>query len=508
MKKIITFIILLLTMGFFTSCSILDLKPQSGTTPPEVEEDLPIVEKPEHNDFSKMSNREMESAVNYQINYRPKDGYVGDVMPYYENGKYYIFFLKDQGSSYNHSIYLVETTDFLHYEEKGEILKSSTSSTAQDNWIGTGSVCKVDNTYYFFYTGHNDKNALHERVMVATSENDLYHFKKLDGVYIDPTNQLSKVDFRDPDVCFDEASNSFILTVTTNANSGGTVIVKYTVSKDLKSYTYDKIIYTDTEDFWNLECSDTFKIGNYWYLSYSGQDDTLWVAKSRSQYNGYGSAVYGSAERIEGKYFYAPKAVSNGVDTFFVGWARRRGQFRDDGNGSWAGNIVVSKAVQNNDGSLYLAKLDNLNNYFRYQEKLDKTSVSLNKKENVEFYTQYESFMLEGSFKYTGTSDFGFIFGLGKDEVDYGHIRFNPSKDKMEYCLKNFKNVDAEVKLDLSENKTYNFTLVCEGSVIVLYVDGYAAMTTRYYGKISTKFGFYSSGSSVEFNDLAIKVRA
>ena len=71
MKKIITFIILILTMGFFTSCSILDLKPQSGTTPPEAEEDLPIVEKPEHNDFSKMNNREMESAVNYQINYRP-----------------------------------------------------------------------------------------------------------------------------------------------------------------------------------------------------------------------------------------------------------------------------------------------------------------------------------------------------------------------------------------------------------------------------------------------------
>lgn len=67
MKKIITFIILILTMGFFISCSILDLKPQSGTTPPEAEEDLPIVEKPEHNDFSKMTGFNKVDSINGKI---------------------------------------------------------------------------------------------------------------------------------------------------------------------------------------------------------------------------------------------------------------------------------------------------------------------------------------------------------------------------------------------------------------------------------------------------------
>ena len=48
-----------------------------------------------------------------------KDGfvqpYIGDCMPYYEDGVYYIYYLKEGGDSYRHSIYLATTTDFLTY---------------------------------------------------------------------------------------------------------------------------------------------------------------------------------------------------------------------------------------------------------------------------------------------------------------------------------------------------------------------------------------------------------
>ena len=43
--------------------------------------------------------------------------YVGDCMPYYEDGTYYIYYLKEGGDSYHHSIYLATTTDFLTYTE-------------------------------------------------------------------------------------------------------------------------------------------------------------------------------------------------------------------------------------------------------------------------------------------------------------------------------------------------------------------------------------------------------
>ena len=505
MKRIISFLIFILSFFLLASCDlssyVSDKTPNTPDT--EKEEEIEIGEKPAQDDFSKMTNREMEAATEYKMNYKPKDGFVGDPMPYYENGTFYIFFLKDQGTSYNHSIFLVETKDFINYEEKGEILRSSSDYNAQDNWIGTGSLCKVDNTYYFFYTGHNEKLEMHERIMVATSINDLYHFKKLDGIYIDPTSELSKVDFRDPDVTYDKENDKFLLTITTNAKKGGTVLVKYTVEKDLKKYTYDKIIFTDQEGFWNLECSDTFKIGNYWYLSYSGQDDTLWYAKSRSQYTGFGSTLYGRASRIESKFFYAAKSVSDGINTYFVGWARRRGGLNDSSKSSWAGNILVSKIVQNEDGSIYLAKLDILKKYYGYKLELENDRFNI-ENETKKIEKQYESFICEGDFKFDNDLEFGFVFGIGKN--DLGHISIIPNS-KISYYVVNQTKEESSLIINLEKNKNYHFSLVSEGSIIVLYIDGVVAFTTRYYGKIDTEFGMYSKGNHLNVNNLQLRLR-
>ena len=37
--------------------------------------------------------------------------FVGDCMPYYEDGVYYIYYLKEGGVSFRHSVYLVTTED-------------------------------------------------------------------------------------------------------------------------------------------------------------------------------------------------------------------------------------------------------------------------------------------------------------------------------------------------------------------------------------------------------------
>ena len=490
-------------------------KPVETTTGPveTTTEEVPpttsiIYDEPEYKDFSYYSNKDMEANVNYQMNYKPKDGYVGDIMPYYENGTYYIFYLKDQGSSFNHSIYLVETKDFLHYVDKGEVLKASYDANAQDNWIGTGSVCKVDDTYYFFYTGHNENNSIHERIMVATSKNDLYHFNKLDGVYIDPKPGLSKRDFRDPDVTYDKAKNCFYLTITTNPTSGGAVIVKYTIKKDFSNYSYDTIVYRDTMGFWNLECSDTFKINDTWYLSYSGQDDTLFVAKAKSQFLGYGNSTYGPAVRIEGDYFYAPKAVSNGEDTYFVGWARRKARPDDGQNEAWAGNILAMKVCQREDDSLYLAPIDGLNSYFKYYHKLENTSLELHEMTSKKIDRIYESFMISGDFTFNGKEDFGFILGLNKNDSNLGHIRISPKNNKIEFVVNNFDKIETQVTANLKENTKYHFTLVGEGSIYVLYIDGIASITCRYYGKISSDFGLFGSGSDIYLSNLVMKIRS
>ena len=80
----------------------------------------------------------------------PMQPFVGDCMPYYEDGVYYIYYLKEGGDSYRHSIFLVTTRDFISYEDYNDPILVSSDGQAQDEWIGTGSVVKVDDIYYLF----------------------------------------------------------------------------------------------------------------------------------------------------------------------------------------------------------------------------------------------------------------------------------------------------------------------------------------------------------------------
>ena len=251
-----------------------------------------------------------EEAYEYRTFFRPAvDGinqpYVGDTMPYYEDGTWYIYYLKEGGDSYNHSIYLATTKDFVTYTEYDDPILESSRSGGQDGWAGTGSVVKVKDTYYFFYTGHasSDIYEYMEKIMVAKGTAP-DKFEKVEGWEITPPAELGqKRDFRDPQAYYD-AENDVIHMTVTAAQDGKARILKYTLSGDLQKADYDGIIFTNTaaENFWNLECSDTFRIGDKYYLTYSAQDDTLWYAMSDTPYG-----PYGEAKRLDGKLFYAAK---------------------------------------------------------------------------------------------------------------------------------------------------------------------------------------------------------
>lgn len=460
-------------------------------------------------DFSSLTSPEsQEAAYRYQAYFLPAvddagQPYVGDPMPFYEDGVYYIYYLKEKGDSRNHSLYLATTTDFVHYTEYDNAVLESTPS-AQDDWIGTGSVVNVDGTYYLFYTGHTDGPMEYkEKVMVAVGDSPLA-FEKLDGWDLTPPDELGqKRDFRDPQAYYDPETGNITLTVTA-AQDGVARILKFTLSADLQTATYDGIIFTDpTGDFWNLECSDTFRMGNTWYLTYSGQDDTLWYAASDAPYG-----PYGEAKRLDGKLFYAAKHVEDGENAFMVGWARRSDPVSSTvGVTDWAGNLTVQKIVQGEDGSLTLAPVDAVAGGFTARRALavEEPHVFVEAEEErtyTDAFTCYESFLLSGEFRYTGEGTFGISFDFNGDPGLNKFITLNPAENKLQLWFNEGDTLITETAVDLRPGETYSFAYIQEGSVGIFYIDGMASLTVRLYGASGKTIQLYAENNSVLFSSL------
>ncbi len=470
-----------------------------------------ITENGNDKDFSKLRTPgSQEEAYEYRAFFKPaKDGdnqpYVGDPMPYYEDGVYYIYYLKEGGDSYNHSLYLATTTDFIHYTEYDDPIIESSRSGGQDAWVGTGSVVKLDGKYYLFYTGHNGAPTMEfqEKILLAVGDTPT-SFEKVEGWEIVPPADLrQKRDFRDPQVYYDEDTNTLSMTITASQD-GVARVIKYTLSSDLENIHYDGVIFTDpVGTFWNLECTDTFQMGDTWYLTYSAQDDTLWYATADAQFGPYSEPV-----RLDGKLFYAAKHVDNGEDYYMVGWGRRSESASSTQDvAAWAGNLVVQKLVQNEDKSLALAPVDALADSFTLRRPLAVPESHIYVSAGSLYgyqdaFTCYESFMLTGEFTFTGKGSFGLAFDYNNRTEKYKLISLCPGDGTIKLLFNEGGTMITETAVDLVPGETYSFTYIQEGSVGIFYLDGKAALTVRIYGASGKTIRLFAENNDVLFTCL------
>ena len=471
----------------------------------------PFAEVTDDKDFSALRTPgSQEAAYEYKNFFLPAvDGinqpYVGDTMPYYEDGTYYIYYLKEGGDSYNHSIYLTTTQDFVTYTEYDDPIVESARGGGQDGWVGTGSVVKVKDEYLFFYTGHASSETYEymEKIMLARGTSPT-QFEKAEGWEIVPPSELGqKRDFRDPQAYYDAETDTIILTVT--ASQGGVArILKYTLSSDLSSVTYDGIIFTNAVgNFWNLECSDTFKLGDKYYLTYSAQDDTLWYTVSDTPYG-----PYGEARRVDGKLFYAAKHVESPEGAYMVGWARRSesASSLSDVSG-WGGNLAVQKIVQKENGDLALAPVEQIAGQFTKRRQLPAESDTIELRAGARYsyteaFTAYESYMLKGKFIYTGTGCFGLAFDYSGQAEKYKLITLDPAAQLLQLQFNEGTTLITETEAKLEAGKEYTFTYIQEGSVGIFYVDDIAALTVRLYGVSGKAVRLYTENNKITFMDL------
>ncbi len=468
------------------------------------------------------------SGPEYQSNMiypKPDFGWVGDPMPFYEDGKINMFYLHDgrDGQIGFHSYHLMTSEDFYTWNFKGMVIPFDNDETSQDLALGTGSVIKDETgLYHAFYTGFNDRGfvAKHEKIQHATSVDKVNWIKHPEDGFYGRDN-----DFRDPFVIYIKEFGEYWMLITSKDLQGNAAILRYT-STDLVNWTNQGVFFSDPEQNWNLECPSLVNFNGYWYLSYSRQtgetnkrtllyyytDDlkpanTAWTKASLPYFDGPGQ--------------YAGRIEHFGDKLFVSGWVGTKADA--NANYDWAGNLVTHELVQHPDGTLTPEILTSL------QEKLNvvngvtttdsSAGVYVNASDKMEFSADgYQYIGIEPLFNQAtrttlkvaltgGRDHFGFIFNTSYDQANQlvgdTKLEINLNEDQIKLFTSNTSQPYLHSHLATHHlGNEVTLELLTEGDIVSLYVDNTVAFTAR-IKNASKGWGVFSYNTDLRIDELS-----
>lgn len=454
-------------------------------------------------------------------------GYVADVMPYYENGTFNLFFLHDAknkpaGKGY-HDIHLFETKDFVNYSYDGRMIPYGTTDEP-DFGVGTGSMVKAGNTYYYYYTGNNGiasflQNNPRESVLLAKST-DMKNWTKVSNFKITAPAGYYNFEFRDPHVFFNSDENKYWMLVSAQTDDRKAVILKFSTSDpSTNNWVADGPIYTTTaqENYLMMECADEFKMGNYWYLVFSEN----W-SENRGTHYRYATSPSGpwitpENDRLDGSYLYAAKTVSDGPNRYYVGWSARNSPETNGGDKEFGGNLVAHQLVQNSDGTLGVKQIQSMASVFGNNTALNIVSKSGNVSQSGNNFTVGNSSLvtfenlkkansISFDLKTTSTGSTGII--LAQDAVAKSGVKiaFEPESNRLATynVTSGTDNLVNKLPFTFVSGQTYRVSVSISNDVCVVYINDKIAFTNRVYNVNQQKWSIFGNNDST-YSNLTLK---
>ncbi|HRP54561.1 glycoside hydrolase family 32 protein [Agriterribacter sp.] len=465
--------------------------------------------------------------------YRPENAWAGDFIPLYAEGKFQLFYLLDWRNAEKHGEgvpwYRLSTTDFVHYEEYGEVIPRGTKEE-QDLSIFTGSALKADNTYHIFYTGHNHhlvaKGKPMQAVMHAVS-NDLQHWKKIpEHTFFAPTGRYEKNDWRDPFVYFNEETKEYNMLLAARFNEGiprRRGLTALCTSKDLVKWEVKDPFYAPNE-YITHECPDLFKIGDWWYLVFSEYSDLV-ATRYRMSRSLKGPWLTPKQDTFDGHAFYAAKTASDGSNRFIFGWNPTRSENKDSGAWNWGGNLVVHQLVQQPNGELTVRVPDTVRKAFSKNiPQSFKTAEGAKIAGSREIEVKAEGvFSAVAAGKMPGTCRISTSIVFSKPPRALGcmlrcsddlekcyYIRLEPGRSRLVFDMWPRKDnvisqmIELERYVELKAGSPVSMEVFVDGSIGIVYVNDRVAMDFRAYDLPEGNWGFFVNDGSARFRDIEL----
>jgi beta-fructofuranosidase len=477
--------------------------------------------------------------VRQDISYKPIDAWVGDVIPYYENGTYYIYYLHDPRKN-GEGVYAEETTwhlvtteDGFDFKEHGKSLRLGNETSPYQN-IYTGSVIKAtDNKYYAFFTAFNSKHLFEgkpvQSIMRAVGDT-------LDNLEIDENfrlladnNYYQMHDWRDPYLFFNEDEQCYWMLVSsrardTSSHRGGCLAL--CKSYDLDTWSYEEPFYAPNM-FGGLECPELFKLNGWYYLIFSTYSDRF-VTHYRKSKNVNGPWDIPYEDSLDCRANYAIKTAGSQKERLLFGWIATKCDGNDYGHWEWGGTMISHELIQNSrNGDLHVKPIEALDQYFSESTQLSKPAIinatydeSLLVSEGLGallFSFSEKQFSIRASLELENpNSEFGIL--LNSDvQLDQGYqLRIMRNmvawdwwpriKESGLYQWQIHGDIPFQIETAryLQPAKNYELTLYRSGEIVLIYVNNEVVLSTRLYNVESNLVGLYVVNGGLKIDRFEI----
>jgi beta-fructofuranosidase len=457
-----------------------------------------------------------------ELFYRPKDAWVGDLIPYWEDETYYAFYLHDprpEKGIYAEKTtwYLVSTQDFIHFMDHGRAIVRGGDDKPNKN-IYTGSVFKAPTgDYYAFYTAFNEnvkfKGKNLQSVMVARGK-DILHLETDESFIMQADDSIyESFDWRDPFVFWNQEDRCYSMLLAARLKGSGNHrggCIALCNSTDLKNWKYEQPFYAPNM-YITMECPELFYMNGWWYLVFSTFSDRF-VTHYRMAKSIHGPWIIPHDDTFDTRANYAIKTASDGKRRFAFGWIASKSGACDEGDWDWGGTMVIHELIpDSNTGCLKTVPSEGMLSFHKNRKEIQEwTLFNAEKIPAVPvkngfgfssdtlgaalFAVPEDRFEMEIDVSIKGQGEFGIALHTDTQMENGYFLRIDPTtgfaawdlwprrkQGKYQWQIAGDKPYMQETYRQIGKRDHYHIRIIREKEISVVYINGETALSCPLY---------------------------